>query len=826
MAEDRRVFRIGKQDVEGDLYNVAGNLILEQFEKRLPPLHQLPPDVADFTGRQDDLKMTADFLQSVAEGSGTVPTILIISGMGGVGKSALAIHAAHSSKDLFDEQLYVDLRGSGGTGSEPLAPSDVLWSFLSSLGVDPGSIPEDIASRAGLFRSLLAEKGALLFLDNAHDEKQVRPLLPGNKRCAVLITSRPALSALEGALPIRLGLMPYEEALDLLAKTAVDGRVRAEADSARRIVELCGRLPLAIRIAGGKIRDKEHWTLVKYADLLEDERKRLERLHLGDLDVRASFELSYEELDEIEARIFRLLSLLPGQDFEPGVVGAMLEIDEESAFEATEKLVDLRLIEPSSEGRYKFHDLMHLFAREKIEAEKTAEEIEAARLRAVRWYVERSGFMDKLLRAETRHKIAQDLAVQEGKEPDKLSRSLFSEALGWFEREDANLLESVRWAHEAGSWEEAYMLAGNLVSFQDLRSMWAEWVDTHKLALEAAQRAGNRQAEGQILKNMGTVYCQQGDWDDAIKMYEDSLKVFHELEDWHSKGLVLMNIGTVYSGRGRWNDAIKMYKEALKVFRDRGDLHNEGLALMNMGSDYLELGHIEGAITVYDKALRVFRDMGDKHREGQTLMGVGNFCRLQGRWDDAIKVYEDSVDIFRDLGDKFTEGQTLTNMGIVYSQQGRWDDAIKVYDKALKVFRDLNYRQGEGTTLMDIGNIYLQQKRWDDAIKMFEASLKVYRDIGDCHGMGLTLYNLAIVYSHQGRLNEAIDVFDESLEVFRDLGDRQREGQTLMNMGIVYNMKGLKEKTVTCWKEALQKLQSDSPEQKMVEGWLASLRTS
>jgi len=783
MAGDGPVYRIGEQKAAMDLINVAGNLILEQFEKKLPSLHQLPPDVADFTGRQVDLKTANDFLREVAGGSGTAPTILAISGMPGVGKSALAIHAAHNSKDLFDEQLYVDLRGTGETGSKPLDSSDVLWSFLSSLGVDPGSIPEDIASRAGLFRSLLAEKGALLLLDNAHDEKQVRPLLPGNKRCAVLIASRPALSALEGALPIKLGLMPCEEALDLLAKTAGDSRVRAEADAARRIVELCGRLPLAIRIAGGKIRDKEHWSLAQYADLLENERKRLERLNLGDLDVRASFELSCRELVGIEVRIFRLLSLLPGQDFEPGVGGAMLEIDRNSAFEAAERLVDLRLIEPSSEGRYRFHDLMRLFAREKAKADETVEEREAARLRSVRWYVERSGFMDNLLTPDTRHKIAQDLACLDGKDPNDVSRSLFSEALGWFEREASNLLELVRWAYESGSWEAVYTITGNLVNFFDLRSMWADWVETHELALIAARKGGNKQAEAMTIGNMGNVYRQQSLWEDAIIMFED----------------------------------------CLKICRDNGDRHGESLSLGNLGSVYVQQGLWEDAVKMFNADLEICRNLGDKLGEAQTLGNMGIVYRRQGRWNDAIKKYEESLKIKRDLGDRQGESTTLMNIGSVYFYQGRWNEAIDMYEASLEISHQFGDRLGEGMILMNMGNVYHQQELLKEAIKMYKTSLEIFHDLGDKQSEGLTLINIGNVYHKQGLLDDAIKMYKASLEIFHDFGDRQNVGLALGNMGNVYLQQGLKEKSVSYWEEALQKLHPDSSEHKKLSEWLQSL---
>jgi len=350
-----------------------------------PGPHQLPPDITDFTGRRKELGKVTRLLKRAAQARGTAVVISAVAGMAGVGKSALAIHAAHALKDSFpDATLYVNLRGAY---DQPVPPTEALAGFLRALGVADSVMPECLDERAALYRSRLDGKRALVLLDNAYDEAQVRPLLPGSPTCAVLVTSRARLSALEGAEALNLEVMPETEALSLLQKLAGAERIKADPEAAKRIVKLCGYLPLAIRIAGGKLKGKPHWTLAEYVSRLSGQRERLKQLKLGDLEVRASFAISYRYLEPADARLFRLLGLLAGPYFAPDVAGALVEAEAEAAGEALERLVEAQLVEAGGGGRYKFHDLVHLFARERLEEEESTGEQQAARLRLTKFYL-------------------------------------------------------------------------------------------------------------------------------------------------------------------------------------------------------------------------------------------------------------------------------------------------------------------------------------------------------------------------------------------------------------------------------------------------------
>jgi transcriptional regulator with XRE-family HTH domain len=337
---------------------------------------QLPTDIADFTDRGAAQQRIYAFL---ANGSppARVPNVAAIgaiSGQAGAGKTTLAVHLAHRLRTAFpDGQLYADLHGSG---ERPLDPTEVVGQFLRALGVEGARIPLEIDDSSSLLRERLVGRKVLIVLDNAANERQIRPLVPGTSSCAVLITSRARLGAIEATQQIDLGVFNRAKAIELLSRIAGAERVAAEPEAASQIVDHCGHLPLAIRIAGAKLAGRPYSTLKQLADSLADEHRRLDELACGDLAVRASVDSSYQLLDPAQRRAFKLLGLLNAADFTLWTAGAMLDMPKDETEDIVESLVDARLVEIVSSDvtgnpRYGFRDLVRLHARERAEAEET-----------------------------------------------------------------------------------------------------------------------------------------------------------------------------------------------------------------------------------------------------------------------------------------------------------------------------------------------------------------------------------------------------------------------------------------------------------------------
>ncbi len=733
-----------------------------------PPtaLYQFKPDIADFTGRDGQVARVVAHLGVAGQGGRTAPALCAIAGMPGVGKSALAIHAAHLVADQFpDGQLYVNLRGADNA---PLDAAEVLAGFLSALGINDQAIPKDQAGRERFYRARLANKRALVVLDNARDEAQVRPLLPGSGSCAVLITSRRRLAALEGTLDLDLPVLTEPEALTLLrGLIGVERSQETEAASmaTTAIVVLCDRLPLALRIAGGTLRVKHHWSVADYAARLSNERGRLEQLRLGDLEVRASFAVSYDELDATSARLFRLLGVLTSPDVAIGAAAALLESDLSVAQNALEGLVDAQLLEPliGVANYYRIHDLLHLFARERLDAADPPDVQQATRLRAAYWYCGASASMNILLTPDGCRREAQARVQGTTHAVNEEGQEILRSALEWFERERTNLLAAIEVSYQAEVWDLVVTLARNLATFFDLRSLWMDWEKTEQFALDAAHHIGDRQGEGQALNSLGSVYRQRGRWDEAIRLFEDSLSIRRALGDRHGEGTTLGNLGNAHYQRGHRDEATRSYEASLDIMRALGDRHREALILGGLGSVYRQQGRWDEAVHLFTQSLAICQELGDRHGESLALGKLGNAYFERGRWDEATRYYESSLRIARALGDRHGEDQTLGNLGAIYSQRGRWDEAIRLFEDSLSIRRALGDRHGESQTLGNLGAVYDLRGHWDEAIRYYEQDLAICRELGDRHGEGVTLGNLGSLYRQQGRWDEASDVWQDAL---------------------------------------------------------------
>ena len=520
-----RNLAIGLQTDGTAIANVE-KYVEREIHQPLPPQlsrYQLPNDIADFTGREAEVNRILARLHSSSATNAVV--ISAVAGMAGVGKSALAVHAAHRLKAQFpDARLYANLRGAD---NNPVEPFDVLGQWLRALGRDDSTMPPDLPGRVNAYRSAMTNRQALVLLDNAQDEAQVTPLLPGSGTCSVLVTSRRRLGALAGADVIDLMVLSEPEALALLQALIGDDRIQSDHDAAQRIVNQCGRLPLTVRIAGGTLKTKPHWSLASYAEKLANEQQRLAQLKLSNLDVRASFALSYGELADPETNLFCLLGLLP-RDFDPEVAVALAELESEATTTGLEMLVDAQLVEALHEGRYQLHDLVRLFAQENLDDVSTPAEQQEAKLRVMQWYWEQANFWENTLNSSRRRKLAQSLKEQdEAWATEDLEQQLLLKGLAWFEQERTNVLSAVEWAYQAQAWSQVISFVVNLVPFFSARSYWNDWVKTHQWALEAARQAGDQQGEAQTLGNLGMLYAKQGQRQQAVDVWRESLDKLH-----------------------------------------------------------------------------------------------------------------------------------------------------------------------------------------------------------------------------------------------------------------------------------------------------------
>jgi len=692
----------------GNNNQVTQNIHLQPGQ---PAPYRLPQEIGDFTGREDFIVQVEQILER--------GNIVAIDGMAGVGKSALAIRVAHRLKDRFaDAQLYVDLYGQ--TPELSLEPQTVLIRFLTALtGRDESQLATDLDGLVAQYRSILANTSALIILDNARDEAQIRDLLPSNSNCAVVVTSQSRLTGLPGAelvdlLPMAVGTDGELGESELLFQAILHDRQRVAADlpTARQIVKLCGGLPIAIRIAAATL-NQQLWakkSLQAYAGELAAESTRLQKLANpqieaaipGQGNVWASFNLSYRALTEAEQQLFRWAGGLPGVDFGMAVLAAVMEQEESQIETGLGLLLEAQVLELRGEDRFGWHDLMRLFAREQL----TESERETVLGRGLTWYCQGADFWNNGLNPVRCRQLAQQLAAETEHPTEALEQKLPMMALDWFVTEQENWVDIVKDLTQIPRTDDAVALAANLAPFFNRCGLWGDWVTTHEMVVECNPQAGNLSGVAQIFNNLGTVYHKQGKWEEAIACYERSLEISRQRRDSPVVATSLSNMGNVYCKQGNWYKGMVCYQQSLEISRQLRDSHGETQTLSSLGNVYHRLCQMETAMAYYKQSLEISRQLRDSHGETQTLSSLGNLFRDQGKWEEAIAHYKKSLETFQQLRDPLGKAQTLNNLGIVYYKQGKCDKAIACYEKSLETFRQLGDRHGVGQTLMNSALVY------------------------------------------------------------------------------------------------------------------------
>ena len=657
-------------------------------------VRQLPGDVSEFTDREDVLaQIRARFQRGGAQAR------VALCGAPGVGKSAVAIHAAHLI-------LPSSLTGSC-TSTSPArrtrrrSSRARRWRCSCGRSASPTARSRSWWLSASWYRSLLADRRALVVLDNARNESQVRPLLPGGRQCAVLITSRAPLVGLDGCWPCELPELDRDASVEMLGKIIGADRVAQEPAAADRIAGLCGDLPLAVRIGGALLAKRPAWKLERLRGILADERQRLQHLEGGGLNIRASFSVSYQQLTDNQKRLFRRLAALPGQDFTGLLATELVEQDVDETQRLLEQLLDAHLIESPVDGRYALHDLLRLYAHQRFTEEEPPDAQQTARTATLGWY---------LMIAHATRNVLTPTAGKPPADPAQIRA-----AVDFAEAESENIVAAAQAALDRKDWETTIALAGAAYGVFELRSRSDEWERITRLGLQAALDSGDRCSEGTTLTGLGNVYMEQGRLDEAFDAHQQSLAICREFGDRRGEGQALSSLGIVYMERGRLDEAFDAHQQSLAICREFGDRRAEGTALGNLGNVYNEQGRWHEAFDAHQQSLAICREFGDRRGESQTLTGLGNVYNEQGRWQEAIDAYQRSLAICRELGDRRGEGHTLTGLGNLCNEQGRWQEAIDAYQRSLAICRELGDRRGEGQTLTCLGNLCKEQGRWQQA---------------------------------------------------------------------------------------------------------------
>ena len=645
--------------------------------------------------------------------------ISAVDGAAGIGKTALAVHWAHQMASFFpDGQLYINLRGFAP--DESVAPAEAIDGFLDILAVPPGRKPGSLDARTALYRSLLSGRRVLIVLDNAYDEQQVRPLLPGNRECMVIVTSRRRLGGLvaaEGASMVTLEPLTNAESQDMLAGRLDEARITGESQAADALIQFCAGFPLALAVTAAYVATCPRLSLAEIAAELRDEASRLTMMDVGDTttSVRAAFSWTYKYLSPAPARLFRLLGLHPGADITVAAAASLANITLDNARELLGQLVRMNLLRQQGPGRFAFHDLVRVYARELAEGHDS-DEREAALSGLFEYYLHTVAVaMDMVFPAETerRPRIA-------GRPVLELPINGREAALAWLDAERANLTAAAH-AGRHGWPGHTTRLAAILFRYLDAGGHFSEAVAIHGVARSAASQTGDKGAEAVALTNLGVACLRRGKDNEAMHYLRQALELYPETGDRIGHARALHNLGVVYVRRDQLEEAAEHIRQALDLHREIGDLVGQVRSLSSLGSIEARCGRHDQAMLLQEQALALSRELGDRNGEAYALSYLGELEMHQCHYRMAKTYIHQALTLFRETGDRNGQAGALDDLGRVDLHQDRRAQAESHFRQAVTLYREIGDPNGEAEALRGLGEALLDAGLPDAALDQHRA---------------------------------------------------------------------------------------------------------
>lgn len=783
---------------------------------------ELPADVAGFTGRADALNTLDELLTEVVAESPAPVVISAIAGTAGVGKTALAVHWAHQVANRFpDGQLYINLRGHAP--GPPLAPIEALGALLRALGVSPDQIPPEQSEAAALYRTHLADRQALVVLDNARSADQVRPLLPGSPGILALVTSRNRLAGLiarDGARRITLDVLTPLEARMLLARLLGEVRVQEEPDAAVRLAEACARLPLALRIAAANLADRPGASIEGYVDELRSGELLAALVADGDEEgaVRSALEISYRAVPEPARKTFRLLGLAPGPDISAAAAAALVGTVEAQVEPLLRQLTNAHLLEEHAPRRFAFHDLLRGYARELAEAEDTPADQAEAVHRLLEWYLYHSDSAANVLAPGVLRLPLPDVRIP----PAVVTFDDPGDATEWVDAERGNLIAAIRLAADLGPRPVAWLLADSLRGYLWHSGRKADWRMVANLSLAAAEHECDLPAQAAIRMSLGDLYVSLGEYQHAIEQLGTALSfarrsAWPEAESttigklgiayWHlgfldraaemlsqslalsrktgrllEQAITLGNLGNVLRELGRLQAAAEQYRQSVEIHREHGS-RGEMIAMNNLGVASHELGQLERAVWFGTQALQMSREHGSRYDEACALDSLAAVRRDIGHRAQALELAQLAVDLARRIGDRRTEADALNTLGSIQTRLGQIDHAIRSHEQASNVAQRIGTRVATVVAAIGVADAHSRLGSHDEAHRHARAALVQAREFQYRVLEGQALTVLARVHLRRGQNDHAIEAVQDALANHRDTGHRLGEASALIIAG-------------------------------------------
>lgn len=669
---------------------------------------QLPPAVSDFTGRDAQLEVILATLTSAADQQRGAVGLVVLTGMGGIGKTALAVHAAHKLAEFYpDGQLYLNLRGYGP--GEPMTISDSQGQLLRSLGLESQSIPGGIEEASALLRSQLAGRKVLMLLDNATDLRQVMPLLPGSSGSAAIITSRGSLTTLPGSKQIRLDGLSETESVELLSGVVGPERLESEPDAAEDLTRSAGRLPLAIRLVGARLAARPNWPLRHVVDQLQDEHRRLDGFGSDESGVRASIassvrflESSKRDLDRRAASALALLSVPDGADLLTVVAAQLLNVPTLEADAILERLVDLNLLESIAPERYRFHDLIRAYARELAEQRISEDERGRAIDRVLRFYI---GFAWGCHALTHGASPRLELATIRIDPVPELAGTIT--ALSWLDDERQNIIDRFHQAASSPGGESALFpeLALALFGYNESRSRWAEMRELGRGAVRLAEQLHLPTMAAWLEHDSAIPEVENGDLEAARFHLAESLRMFRALSDRAGQARCCSSLSHVLERLGRIAEALEFSNQALALSQQLGDKTVEGVSYVAIGALRNRLGDFPRADQAFAQSIKLAEESGDARSLAKRHLNAGISHLISGRFEFAVNSLSASIEVAHGHADGNAESEAHEALAKALATNGDFAVAEEHAMSGLRLARKYGNRVREGRLLIELAKV-------------------------------------------------------------------------------------------------------------------------
>ncbi len=729
-------------------------------------------DIGTLVGRDAEVRRIIE-----AAGPGRVVSIHTVDGMPGIGKTALITRAAHLLSDRFpDGRFFVELN-THTPGHSPTEPADVLATLLTDLGIAPGHIPDSLDARRDLWRDRVAAKRMLLVLDDARDHAQIEPLLPAAAGCLTLITSRRRLVALDNALPLSLDTLTPDNAADLFCLLAQRDPSGRDADAVGEIVRWCGFLPLAIVLLAGRVAHHPTWTLSGLAAEFATAQDRLGELDSGDRAVRAAFTTSYNNLRPDLQRLFRRLGLHPGPDFDEYAAAALDDIPLARARRALEALYTDHLVDETTPGRYRMHDLLREYAHDLAATDTPGDRADALdRLHS--YYCDTAATADRYLRLVTQP--TDPTAVRPPRAPIPSPRNLrdTAEALAWMRRERANFLAFIEHSSSHDQPSRAIELIDALSSLLFREGPWPQAGELHRRAIELARRIDDPFAEANACLGLGIIGHRTGDKHEAAEILERARRIYQRLGNRLGDANALLGLGLLHYRTGVYQDAADLLQQALTIYRELDDRVGQTASVTHLGAAHWRRGDFPGAVRLLNEALSLSLDPGNFH-ELYALTYLTLVLADSGDLPGAVDAAQRTLTLARAVGDRMIEAVALGISASARYRSGDRQAAIELGQEAIAMLHDAGDQIMEAEALNRFGAALAETGEHGKALALFTVGLQLARQVNSPLHEARALDGLARSRASLGDINTAITELRDAITIYQHIGSAETDSATV-----------------------------------------------